>query len=74
MTYPTLAPEPDTDADATFCNWMRLNLVRAAEKFGLSVTGTPVSGWRLRSIGAVAHEARWLRVVSEQPQWATGEF
>ncbi|MGH3871679.1 MAG: aminoglycoside phosphotransferase [Pseudonocardiaceae bacterium] len=77
MTHPTLAPEPDTDADATFRNWMRLNLARAAEKFGLSVTAAPVFGWRLRSIGAVAHGpkgARWLRVVSEQPQWATGEF
>lgn len=77
MTHPTLAPEPDTDADATFRNWMRLNLARAAEKFGLSVTGAPVFGWRLRSIGAVAHGpngACWLRVVSEQPQWATGEF
>ncbi|MGH3993766.1 MAG: aminoglycoside phosphotransferase, partial [Pseudonocardiaceae bacterium] len=31
----------------------------------------------MRSIGAAAHgpnEACWLRVVSEQPQWATGEF
>jgi hypothetical protein len=77
MTYPTLAPEPDTDADATFRNWMRLNLARAAEKFRLSVTGAPVFGWRLRSIGAVAHDpngARWLRVVSEQSPWATGEF
>lgn len=77
MTHPTLAPELDTDADATFRNWMRLNLARAAGQFGLSVTGAPVFGWRLRSIGAVAHGpsgARWLRVVSEQPQWATGEF
>ncbi|MGH3929340.1 MAG: phosphotransferase [Pseudonocardiaceae bacterium] len=77
MTHPALAPEPDTDADATFRNWMRLNLVRAAEQFELSVTGAPVFGWRLRSIGAVAHGpsgACWLRVVSEQPQWATGEF
>jgi hypothetical protein len=77
MTHPTLAPEPDSDADATFRNWMRLNLARAADEFGLSVTGAPVFGWRLRSIGAVAYDpngARWLRVVSEQPQWATGEF
>jgi hypothetical protein len=79
MTHSALAPEPDTDADAdaTFRNWMRRNLARAAEKFGLSVTGAPVFGWRLRSIGAVAHgpnRACWLRVVSEQPQWATGEF
>jgi hypothetical protein len=77
MTHPTLAPEPDVNADATFRNWMRLNLARAAETFGLSVTGAPVFGWRLRSIGAVAHGpngACWLRVVSEQPQWATGEF
>ncbi|MGQ0775689.1 MAG: aminoglycoside phosphotransferase [Pseudonocardiales bacterium] len=77
MTHPLLAPEPDTDADATFRNWMRLNLARAAEQFGLSVTAAPVFGWRLRSIGALAHGrngACWLRVVSEQPQWATGEF
>lgn len=77
MTHPTLAPEPDTDADARFRNWMRLNLARAAETFGLFVTGTPVFGWRLRSIGAPAHGpngACWLRVVSEQPQWASGEF
>ncbi|MGH3717656.1 MAG: phosphotransferase [Pseudonocardiaceae bacterium] len=77
MTHPTLAPEPDTDADAMFRNWMRLNLARAAEKFGLSVTGVPIFGWRLRSIGAVTHDPNgfsWLRVVSEQPQWATGEF
>ncbi len=77
MTHSTLAPEPDTDADATFRNWMRLNLARAADTFGLSVTGAPIFGWRLRSIGAVArgpNGARWLRVVSEQPQWATGEF
>jgi hypothetical protein len=77
MTHPALTPEPDTDADATFRNWMRLNLAQAAEKFGLSVTGAPVFGWRLRSIGAVVHDLNgsyWLRVVSEQPQWATGEF
>ena len=79
MTHPVRAPEPgtDADADATFRNWMRLNLARAAETFGLSVTGAPLFGWRLRSIGAVTHgpnETRWLRVVSEQPQWATGEF
>jgi hypothetical protein len=77
MTHPTLAPEPDTDADATFRNWMRHNLARAAETFHLSVTGTPIFGWRLRSIGAIAHGqngACWLRVISEQPQWATGEF
>ncbi|MGH3800473.1 MAG: phosphotransferase [Pseudonocardiaceae bacterium] len=77
MTHPALIPEPDTDADATFRNWMRHNLARAAEKLGLSVTGAPVFGWRLRSIGAVAHGPKgacWLRVVSEQPQWATGEF
>ena len=28
MTHPTLAPEPDINADATFRNWMRLNLAR----------------------------------------------
>lgn len=77
MTHPTFAPEADTDADARFRNWMRLNLARAAETFGLSVTGAPVFGWRLRSIGALAcgpDGACWLRVVSEQPQWANGEF
>lgn len=76
MTHPELRPEPTTDADARFRNWMRLNLKRAAETFGLSVTAAPVFGWRLRSIGAPARGrdgACWLRVVSEQPQWATGD-
>ncbi|EDY48845.1 hypothetical protein [Streptomyces clavuligerus] len=54
---------------------MRQNLDRAAAHFGLTVTGEPGFGWRDRSISAPTHSPdgpRWLRVVSEQTQWAHG--
>lgn len=63
-------------ADARFCEWMRGNLDHAAEHFGLSVTGEPVFGWRLRTIGAAStgpDGPRWLRVVTEFPEWAQGD-
>lgn len=63
-------------ADDRFTEWMRLNLDRAAEHFDLRITGRPVLGWRLRSIGATVtagDQPRWLRVVSDFPQWAHGE-
>ncbi len=56
---------------------MRGNLTRAAEHFGVVVTGEPISGWRLRSMGAAVRApdgARWLRVVSEEPRWLPGDF
>lgn len=59
-----------------FTHWMEDNLHRAAAHFGLTVHGAPVFGWRLRSIGARVtgpYGPRWLRVVSDHPQWATGE-
>lgn len=66
----------DTEAaDRRFRRWMAANVERAARRFSLTVTAEPVFGWRLRSIGASATGAGgpvWLRVVSEQPQWARG--
>ncbi|GAB3686563.1 aminoglycoside phosphotransferase [Saccharopolyspora tripterygii] len=66
------------EADHRFAEWMRGNLARAAAHFAVEVEGEPVFGWRLRSIGAPARDAhgaaRWLRVVSEFPEWASGEF
>jgi hypothetical protein len=55
---------------------MRHNLGLAAAHFDLTVTGPPLFGWRLRSISARAtgpNGDRWLRVVSQEPQWAAGE-
>ncbi|MCK2241882.1 MULTISPECIES: phosphotransferase [unclassified Crossiella] len=75
MNHPGLTPEPETDPDAKFRNWMRLNLARAAEEFDLTVTGNPVFGWRLRSVGARAEGPagpRWLRVASSEVEWARG--
>ncbi|MFF2374843.1 aminoglycoside phosphotransferase [Streptomyces xiamenensis] len=43
--------------------------------FGLTISGEPLFGWRLRSIGAPAdgNDGRvWLRGASEQPEWAHG--
>lgn len=62
-------------ADAHFAAWMRDNLDLAARHFDLDITGEPIFGWRLRSIGAQAEDAqgpRWLRVVSQEPEWAQG--
>jgi hypothetical protein len=45
------------------------NLQRAALMFGVTVTGTPVHGWRLRSASATATGPggpRWLRVGTER--------
>ncbi|MPZ84924.1 MAG: aminoglycoside phosphotransferase [Actinophytocola sp.] len=70
-----LVAEPPTDGDATFRNFQRHNVGRAAERFGVAVTGAASFGWRLRSIGVPVtseHGACWLRVVSEEPQWARG--
>jgi hypothetical protein len=63
-------------SDERFRQWMKDNLHRAAAQFGLTVHAAPVFGWRLRSIGAQAsgpHGPRWLRVVSDYPQWASGD-
>lgn len=70
-----LAAEPQVDGDATFRNFQRHNAGRAAEHFGVTVTGAPSFGWRLRSIGVPVTGERgacWLRVVSEESQWAQG--
>lgn len=59
-----------------FTEWMRANLARAARHFDVTVDGEPVFGWRLRSIGGRVSRAetwRWLRVVSDYPQWASGD-
>jgi hypothetical protein len=65
-------PHDIAEADRRFRVWMRQNLNRAADHFGLTVTGDPVFGWRDRSIGAAADGSRWLRVVSEQIHGAQG--
>lgn len=66
-----------SEADVQFREWMRENLDRAAEHFGLAVVGDPRFGWLDRSISALAHrgdEGYWLRVVSEDVQWVDGDF
>jgi len=71
-----LATESDTDPDAVFRNFMRHSLRHAAERFTVTIDGPPVFGWRLRSIGAPTTSPagrQWLRVVSQEPKWATGD-
>jgi hypothetical protein len=63
-------------ADAHYAAWMRENLRHAANHFGLTIISDPVYGWRLKSIGArvrTDHGEAWLRVVSQEPQWASGD-
>ncbi|MET9626994.1 aminoglycoside phosphotransferase [Lentzea sp. NPDC006480] len=66
-------------AGIRFRQWMHENLAHAAAHFGLAVTGPPRFGWQDRSIGAPVERTLWLRVVSEEEQWAgdalwTGNF
>lgn len=65
----------DTDqAESDLRRWMLRNLDRAAELFGLIVTGEPQWGWWLRSISAPARGpdgACWLRVGAEHERWVT---
>ncbi|WP_447005894.1 aminoglycoside phosphotransferase [Saccharothrix isguenensis] len=56
---------------------MRDNLDRAAEHFGVVVTGDPLLGWHDRSISTPVRKGDaeyWLRVVSEDKQWIAGDF
>lgn len=64
-------PEAVTDRrddldDDGFRGWMNTNLATVAGEFDLVLTGTPVYGWRLRSISSAARtrtgDRRWLRV------------
>lgn len=64
-------------ADASFREWMRNNLIHAADVLGLTIKGEPILGWRLRSISVAVERgehALWLRVVSEKPQWLPDYF
>ena len=61
-------------AGIRFRQWMHDNLVHAARHFGLAVVGQPRLGWMDRSIGAPVEGTLWLRVVSEEKQWAGDSF
>lgn len=67
-----------TDADQAHRDWLWAQLQRAAEDFGATVVGEPRWSWRDRTVGAHSTTAdgadAWLRVVSEDPYWAHGEF
>lgn len=62
------------EADREFAEWMRENLHRAAEHFGVTIAGEDVLGWCLLSISAPVDGGRWLRVTSEGVEWAHGEW
>lgn len=64
------------EADRHYREWMRGNLAAAAARFDLTIDGVPTFGWLDRSISAAARygsEQRWLRVVTEQPEWSNGD-
>jgi hypothetical protein len=63
------------DGDAVFRNFQRHNLGVAAQHFAVTVIGQPSFGWRSRSISAPVSGTPgeyWLRVVSDEAQWAQG--
>lgn len=70
-------PSDDTStADAEYRAWMVDNLRLAADHFGVDIAGGPRHGWWDRSVSAPVTRGGndlWLRVVSEDQQWATGD-
>ena len=65
------------ETDARFRQWMHDNLSHAADHFGLTIAGQARLGWLDRSISAPVQAAGrrlWLRVVSEDKQWISGDF
>lgn len=68
---------PAPDADAVWRAWMEHLLTGTAQVHGLDITGTPVYGWRDRSVGARADSPagpRWIRIEAGEPQWARGDY
>ncbi len=68
---------PTEDGDAIWRDWMTDLLSEAADRFKLTISGSPTWGWRDRSVGvtaAAANAQRWLRVVTEDGRWAHGEW
>jgi hypothetical protein len=69
--------EPGRSADEQFVGFMRANLAQAAALLSAEVSGEPIFGWYLRSIGSrvehADHGTCWLRVHSEPFATATGE-
>lgn len=58
-------------------DWMQAALAKAAAEASATVVGGMVFGWRGRSLSVRvrAQSAEfWLRVVTEQEQWADGDF
>jgi hypothetical protein len=78
-TLASMVSEPDWAAAAD-AHRQRLAtaLATAAAKARVEVDGQPVFGWRDRTISASVRSAAlgsaWLRVVSEDRQWAGGQF
>ncbi|WP_019631985.1 hypothetical protein [Actinomadura atramentaria] len=63
--------------DAAYRAWLCEILDAAAEEFGLTLSGPPCFGWRIRSASVPAESAdgpRWVRVMTEDVKWAHGEW
>jgi hypothetical protein len=66
-----------SQADEHHRDEMRDRLRRAADHFSATLTGTPVWGWRDRTIGSRVTRAdgeRWLRVSWALTHWAEGSY
>ncbi|MGH3939242.1 MAG: aminoglycoside phosphotransferase [Pseudonocardiaceae bacterium] len=71
------ANEASSAEDDTHRAWMRAVFAEAASQASATVVGGAVFGWRDRSLSARVHAESaelWLRVVTEQEQWAGGDF
>ncbi|MGH3773240.1 MAG: aminoglycoside phosphotransferase [Pseudonocardiaceae bacterium] len=77
MTTSDAAGVVSSAEDDAHRTWMQAALAQAAAEANATVVGGVVFGWRGRSLGGrVRAESTefWLRVVTEQEQWAGGDF
>jgi hypothetical protein len=70
-------PLPEDPGDDGHRAWLRTCFTQATAKAGATGNAAVNWGWRDRSISApvtTSDGPRWLRVVAEAEQWASGEF
>lgn len=72
-----MSSQLDWYSDDAHRSWLREAFAEAAARASATPTGEPVYGWRERTLSSRVSTPGgefWLRVVSEQREWAEGDF
>jgi len=72
-----MSSQLDWNGDDAHRAWLAESFAKAAAEAGATPTSEPVFGWRERTLSRRVRTSDgefWLRVVSEQREWADGDF